>query len=75
LAQIALEAYRANTQIDVSKRNEAKVKDFLMEFKLEKEDTDKEKRKREMMMNAKFYFSCLTGVGMEALSNGSSEQK
>lgn len=34
---------------------------------------DKAKRQRERMMNAKFFFSCMTGVGMESLSNANKE--
>jgi hypothetical protein len=78
LAQIALEVYRANTQIDVTARNNATLKDFLKDFYIESEDkktstAEKEKRKREQMMNTKLFFCCLTGVGMEALTDGKSK--
>ena len=75
-AQLAYEVFRANTQIDFVSRNSARVKDFLMEFKVETaltSEEDKAKRAREQMMNAKLFFSCLTGVGMEPLANGQSE--
>lgn len=72
---MACEVYRANTQIDVNARNLIKVKDFLMEFTLEREDEARKKaREKTQMMNAKMFFSCLTGVGMEALADGEQEK-
>jgi hypothetical protein len=69
--------FRANTQIDFGVRNSKSVKDFLMTFELqnfvEGSAEDKAKRQRERMMNAKFFFSCMTGVGMESLSNANKE--
>jgi hypothetical protein len=76
-AQIAFEVHRSNVQIDQNIRNAATLEQFLLNFEVKEEITNEEskaKRSREAMMNAKLFFSCLTGASTEALFDGAMVQ-